>query len=59
VRQLRRFRDETLRHAAWGRAFIVWYYRCGPGLAERLAGHRTLRRGIRWALAQFVERWLR
>jgi hypothetical protein len=59
VRRLRRFRDETLRHAAWGRTFIAWYYRHGHGLAEQLEGHRTLRRGVRWALAQFVERWLR
>lgn len=59
VRQLRRFRDETLRHAAWGRTFIAWYERHGPGLAERLEGHRTLRRGIRWVLAQFVEQGLR
>jgi hypothetical protein len=59
VRRLRRFRDETLRHAAWGRAFIAWYYRYGPGLAERLEGRHALRRGIRWALAQFVERGLR
>lgn len=59
VRQLRRFRDETLRHAAWGRAFIAWYYRYGPGLAERLEGHRMLRRSVRWALSQFVERGLR
>lgn len=59
VRRLRRFRDETLRHAAWGRAFIAWYYRYGPGLAERLEGRHRLKRGIRWALAQFVERGLR
>jgi len=59
VRRLRRFRDETLRHAAWGRTFIAWYERHGPGLAERVEGHRTLRRGIRWVLSQFVERGLR
>lgn len=59
VRQLRRFRDETLRHSAWGRSFIAWYYRYGSGLAEQLDGRRRLKRSIRWALSQFVEGGLR
>ncbi|WP_263818935.1 J domain-containing protein [Salinibacter sp.] len=59
VRRLRRFRDETLRHAAWGRMFIAWYYRYGPGLAKRLKGHQYLKRSVRWTLARFVNRWLR
>jgi curved DNA-binding protein CbpA len=59
VRQLRRFRDETLRHTAWGRAFILWYYRYGPRLAERMDGHPRLKRGVRWTLQQVVARWLR
>ncbi len=58
VRRLRRFRDETLRQAAWGRTFIAWYERYGPGLAQRLDGRRRLQRGIRWVLARFVERGL-
>jgi len=59
VRRLRRFRDETLRHTTAGRAFIAWYYRYGPALAEWLEGHRRLKRTARWALRQVVARWLR
>lgn len=59
VRQLRRFRDETLRHSGWGRAFITWYYRHGPGLANRLEKHRRLKRAVRWALRRAVALWLR
>jgi len=59
VRRLRRFRDETLQHTTAGRAFIAWYYRYGPALAEWLEGHRRLKRTARWALRQVVARWLR
>jgi hypothetical protein len=59
VRQLRRFRDETLRYTAWGRAFIAWYYRYGPTLAEQLEGHHYLKKATRWVLKQTVTVWLR
>jgi curved DNA-binding protein CbpA/ssDNA-binding Zn-finger/Zn-ribbon topoisomerase 1 len=59
VRRLRRFRDETLRHTAWGRAFIASYYRHGSSLAERLERHQFLKRGVRRILRYFVNRWLR
>lgn len=59
VRRLRRFRDETLRHTAWGRAFIAWYYRYGPTLAGHLEGHHYLKKATRWVLKQTVTMWLR
>ncbi len=31
--RLRRFRDETLAKHAYGRVFVAWYYRVGPGIA--------------------------
>lgn len=37
VVRLRRFRDEVLRPTRGGRAFVRWYYRNGPLLAEFLA----------------------
>ncbi len=33
---LRRFRDEVLAQKSWGRSFILWYYRNGPKIAEKL-----------------------
>lgn len=58
VRQLRHFRDKTLRHSALGRTFIVWYYRYGPELAEYVEDRPFFRRSIRWALKRLVGRWL-
>jgi hypothetical protein len=31
---LRKFRDEVLARKSWGRAFIFWYYRRGPQMAD-------------------------
>ena len=36
LNRLRRFRDKTLAQHGAGRAFISWYYRYGPGLADRV-----------------------
>ncbi|MBI2711686.1 MAG: hypothetical protein HYX41_02320 [Bdellovibrio sp.] len=33
LENLRRYRDESLAHSVWGRAFIRFYYRVGPSLA--------------------------
>jgi tetratricopeptide (TPR) repeat protein len=59
VCQLRRFRDETLHRSTLGRAFIAWYYRYGPSLAEHVEERPAFKRGIRWVLEQFVENRLR
>lgn len=54
VQVLRTFRDETLAHNAWGRAFIEWYYENSPGLAAFIADHSVVR-GISYlALAPLV-----
>ncbi|MFH0764874.1 MAG: CFI-box-CTERM domain-containing protein [Calditrichota bacterium] len=34
VEALRQFRDQRLEKTEWGRRFIAWYYRYGPGLAD-------------------------
>ena len=54
VRTLRAYRDGTLRHSAVGRCFIRWYYRYGPGLANRLENVPRVRRGIRQGLRILV-----
>ncbi len=59
VRRLRFFRDKTLRHFALGRTFITWYYRYGPDLADHVRDNSFLKQSTRWALEQFVKRWLR
>ena len=48
----RAFRDDTLRKAALGRAFIRGYYRAGPSLARRLETRPALRRAVRRGLVQ-------
>jgi hypothetical protein len=41
---LRNFRDQVLKKNAAGRKFVAWYYRKGPGMAEKLSrGPRFLR----------------
>lgn len=44
---LRKFRDEHLAHSDWGRSFVAWYYRNGPGLASRIRGRRGRRAFVR------------
>lgn len=51
---LRRFRDETLAHSAFGRAFIRWYYGWSPGFVKKYAHLRWLHRVIRATLDRFV-----
>jgi len=36
LNRLRRFRDQTLSHSPLGQAFIAWYYRNGPWMADRI-----------------------
>lgn len=48
----REFRDEVLRHHAWGRGFIRLYYRHGPGVAEWVVRRPRVRRGVRGVLKQ-------
>lgn len=40
---LRSFRDSYLAHTVAGAAFIRWYYRHGPAIAQRIAGSRLAR----------------
>lgn len=51
---LRSFRDNVLRHSAMGRAFMVWYYRYGPSLAEVVYRYSTFRVMCRCALRVFA-----
>ena len=48
----RAFRDEVLRHHAWGRGFIRVYYRHGPGLARWVVGRPRVRRQVRRVLTR-------
>ena len=43
VEYLRDYRDDVLRQSPKGRAFIKWYYRYGPGLANLARKFRVLR----------------
>ena len=47
---LRAFRDQVLATSAPGRAFIAWYYRRGPALADFVSEHPSLKRVTRSAL---------
>jgi len=50
VRVLRRFRDAFLLPCPPGRAFVHFYYRFSPPLAEWIAHHDRLRAAVRWLL---------
>ncbi len=54
VRILRHFRDRYLATNTAGRAFISWYYRTSPRLAEALNRHPGLKPLVRIALEPFV-----
>jgi hypothetical protein len=54
VRVLRDFRDRVLAATSSGRAFIAWYYRTSPRLAEQLNGHPGLKPLVRIALEPVV-----
>ncbi len=50
VMVLRQFRDLTLMENGAGRAFVTFYYRCGPQLAQFVERVPVLKPPIRWAL---------
>ncbi len=51
---LRQFRDRVLLASAWGRAFVGWYYRVSPPLADYLRRRAGLRLAARAALTPVV-----
>jgi uncharacterized repeat protein (TIGR01451 family) len=54
VRALREFRDRYLQRSAPGRAFIRFYYRRSPPIADYIARHESLRFGVRVLLTPVV-----
>jgi len=54
VRTLRQFRDTFLMTNAPGRAFVRFYYRVSPGLADAISANPVLRGATRIALAPIV-----
>jgi uncharacterized repeat protein (TIGR01451 family) len=54
VMVLRRFRDEVLLESAAGRAFVAWYYRVSPPLADFIRGRDLLRGTVRVTLTPVI-----
>ncbi len=54
VETLREFRDRRLLTHAPGRAFVAWYYRVSPAMAEKISDSPTLRWLTRIALTPVV-----
>jgi hypothetical protein len=51
---LRNFRDRRLLTNRAGRAFVAFYYRHSPPLAQFIGRHESLRTVTRWALTPLV-----
>jgi len=54
VKVLRQFRDLVLMKFSAGRAFVAWYYRVGPGLADSFKSSDISKMFVRIALLPFV-----
>ena len=54
VKVLRQFRDVYLLKNDPGRAFVAFYYRHSPPIADFIAGHKGLRFAVRYSLAPVV-----
>jgi hypothetical protein len=54
VKVLRRFRDRSLITNPAGRAFVRFYYRYSPPVADFIGRHNSLRTATRWALTPVV-----
>ena len=51
---LRHFRDRILYSSEWGTAFVHFYYRYSPPLADFIAEHHNVRRVVRWGLLPVI-----
>ena len=54
VKVLKDFRDQVLMKSDLGKAFVSFYYRFSPSLADFIARHEMLRAGVRWTLLPLV-----
>lgn len=54
VRVLREFRDRVLLQSTFGRAFVAWYYRVSPPVADVIRGSEALRIAARGLLTPVV-----
>ena len=54
VQLLRRFRDLYLMPSSIGKAFVKFYYRYSPPMANFIARHDTLRAIVRWGLVPLI-----
>lgn len=54
VMVLRHFRDRVLLQHRWGRAFVAWYYRTSPPIADWIREREWARAATRWLLTPVV-----
>jgi hypothetical protein len=54
VMVLRHFRDRVLLQHDWGRAFVAWYYRTSPPIADWIREREWARAATRWLLTPVV-----